>query len=32
LVYLNYLPEDQHVEIPLDSTVIDVLRKLWANI
>jgi len=32
LVYLNYLPEDQYVEIPLDSTVIDVLRKLWANI
>ena len=28
LVYLNYLPEDHHVEIPLDSTVIDVLRKL----
>ena len=28
LVYLNYLPEDQYVEIPLDSTVIDVLRKL----
>ena len=28
LVYLNYLPENQHVEIPLDSTVIDVLRKL----
>ena len=28
LVYLNYLPEDDHVEIPLDSTIIDVLRKL----
>ena len=28
LVYLNYLPEEDYVEIPLDSTVIDVLRKL----
>ena len=28
LVYLNYLPEDDYVEVPLDSTVIDVLRKL----
>ena len=28
LVYLNYLPEDSYVEVPLDSTVIDVLRKL----
>ena len=28
LVYLNYLPEDSYVEIPLDSTIIDVLRKL----
>jgi hypothetical protein len=32
LVYLNYLPEDQFVEIPLDSTVINVLRKLWTSI
>lgn len=28
LVYLNYLPEDQYVEIPLDQKVIDVLRKI----
>ena len=28
LVYLNYLPEEDYVEVPLDSTVIDVLRKL----
>lgn len=28
LVYLNYLPEEEHVEIPLDPTVIEVLRKI----
>ena len=28
LVYLNYLPEDDYVEVPLDSTIINVLRKL----
>ena len=28
LVYLNYLPEENFVEVPLESTVIDVLRKL----
>ena len=28
LVYLNYLPEDQSVEIPLDSYIVDVLRNL----
>jgi len=28
LVYLSYLPEDSYVEVPLDSTIIDVLRKL----
>ena len=28
LVYLNYLPEDQYVEIPLDLHVIGVLRKI----
>ena len=28
LVYLNYLPEDQYVEIPLDQHVIGVLRKI----
>ena len=28
LVYLNYLPEDDYVEVPLDATIINVLRKL----
>jgi hypothetical protein len=28
LIYLNYLPEDMYVGTPLDSTVIDVLRKI----
>ena len=28
LVYLNYLPESDYVEVPLDSTIIDVLRKI----
>lgn len=28
LVYLNYLPEDQYVEVPLDPYIVDVLRKL----
>jgi hypothetical protein len=28
LVYLNYSPEQDYVEIPLDSTIIDVLRKI----
>ncbi len=28
LVYLNYLKEDEHVEIPLDSHIINVLRNL----
>ena len=28
LVYLNYLPEDQYVEVPLDQKVIEVLRKI----
>ena len=28
LVYLNYLPEQAYVEIPLDPYVVDVLRKL----
>lgn len=28
LVYLNYLPEDQYVEVPLDQHVIGVLRKI----
>lgn len=28
LVFLNYLKEDEHVEIPLDRTVVDRLRNL----
>ena len=28
LVYLNYLPEDQYVEVPLLPNVVDVLRKI----
>ena len=28
LVYLNYLPEEDYVEVPMDATIIDVLRKL----
>ena len=28
LVYLNYLPEQDYVEVPLDPTIIDVLRKI----
>ena len=28
LVYLNYLPEDQYVEVPLDKNVVEVLRKI----
>jgi hypothetical protein len=28
LIYLNYLPDDKHVEIPMDSTIINVLRNL----
>ena len=28
LVYLNYLPEDEGVEIPMDPYIVDVLRKL----
>lgn len=28
LVYLNYLPEDEYVGLPLDPTIINVLRKL----
>jgi len=28
LVYLNYLPEEDQVEIPLDATIINVLRDL----
>ena len=28
LVYLNYIPEDSYIEIPLDSTIINVLREI----
>jgi len=28
LVYLNYLPEDFYVEVPLDSGIVDALRSL----
>lgn len=28
LVYLNYLPEDQYVEVPLDQKIVEVLRKI----
>jgi hypothetical protein len=28
LVYLNYLPESKYVDIPLDSTIVNVLRGL----
>tara|TARA_B110000444_G_C18826318_1_gene590555 strand:+ start:776 stop:1144 length:369 start_codon:yes stop_codon:yes gene_type:complete len=28
LVYLHYLPEDNMVEIPMDPTIVEVLRKL----
>jgi|TARA_R110000744_G_scaffold142412_4_gene254068 hypothetical protein len=28
LVYLNYLKEDEHVEIPLDSHIVSILRNL----
>jgi hypothetical protein len=28
LVYLHYLPKDTYVEIPLDSTIINVLREI----
>lgn len=28
LVYLNYLPETEMVDIPLDPTIVNVLRKI----
>lgn len=28
LVYLNYLPKTDYVGIPLDSSIIDILRKM----
>lgn len=28
LVYLNYLPESEKVEVPIDTTIANVLRKI----
>lgn len=28
LVYLNYLPEEQYVEVPLDDKIVEALRKI----
>jgi len=28
LIYLNYLPENSYVEVPLDSTIINALREI----
>lgn len=28
LVYLNYLPENSMIEVPLDPTIVDILRKI----
>jgi len=28
LVYLNYLPESDYVNVPLDATIVNVLREL----
>ena len=28
LVYLNYLPEDQYVDVPLDPKIVEALRKI----
>ena len=28
LVYLHYLPEDEKVEVPMDPTIVDILREL----
>lgn len=28
LVYLNFLPENEFIEIPLDETIVNVLRKI----
>jgi hypothetical protein len=28
LVYLNYLPEEQYVEVPLDEKIVEALRKI----
>jgi hypothetical protein len=28
LIYLNYLPDDEMINIPLDPTIVEVLRKI----
>jgi len=28
LVYLHYLPEDEKIEVPMDPTIVDILREL----
>ena len=28
LIYLNYLPQEEFVRIPLDSTIVNILRKI----
>lgn len=28
LIYLNFLPEDQYVDVPLDQHVVEALRKI----
>jgi hypothetical protein len=28
MIYLNYLREDEYVEVPLDLKIVDILRKL----
>lgn len=28
LVFLNYLPEDEYIDVPLDQNIIEVLRKI----
>ncbi len=28
LVFLNYLPEDEYIDVPLDPKIVEVLRKI----
>jgi hypothetical protein len=28
LIFLNYLPEEQYIEVPLDTKVVEALRKI----
>lgn len=28
LVYLNFLPEEQYIEVPLDQKIVETLRKI----